>query len=249
MWVFGGSQGYTGAPQLAAMGAQSVGAGLVSIACPDDVYPIIAASSLDVMVHPQHQAPWQHAHAIVAGMGWNDAQHNTLHQLLQHHAPLVLDAGALNLLSNSPKLQDALQQRKAFTVLTPHPGEATRLLHTNTKAIQENRVTSALKLARKYHAWVVLKDAQTLLASPKQHIWLNPFGSANLTVAGTGDVLAGMMGGLLANQAQATSQPEQQVMAAIIMHGMVGEQQGWYRAGELPSLIAKQLAHVQKNTV
>ena len=241
VWVFGASIGYTGAPQLAAMGAQSVGAGLVSIACPNDVYPIIAASSLEVMVHPQEHASWQHADAIVAGMGWHDSQHDTLHQLLQHHAPLVLDASALHILSNSQTLQKALRQRSAFTVLTPHPGEAAQLLHTSTTDIQENRLESVLKLAKNYQAWVVLKGAQTLIASPKQQVWLNPFGSANLATAGTGDVLAGMIGGLLANQAQSTLQDGQKTIAAVAMHGIAGAQSGWYKAGQLPDLVAKKM--------
>ena len=246
VWVFGGSIGYTGAPKLAAMGAQAVGVGLVSIACPNDVYPIIAASSLEVMVHPQEHASWQQADVIVAGMGWHDSQHDTLHQLLQHHTPLVLDAGALNILCESQKIQTALQQRKAFTVLTPHPGEAARLLHTSTIDIQENRLTSVLKLAESYQAWVVLKGAQTLIASPQKQVWLNPFGSANLAVAGTGDVLAGIIGGLLANQA--TPQLEQQMLAAVAIHGLVGEQNNWYRAGQLPSQIAQYIAKLHQKT-
>ncbi len=244
VWVFGGSIGYTGAPQLAAMGAQSVGAGLVSIACPNDVYPIIAASSLEVMVHPQEHASWQQADAIVAGMGWDDSQHDTLHQLLQHHAPLVLDASALHILSNSQTLQKALRQRSAFTVLTPHPGEAAQLLHTSTANIQENRLESVLKLAKNYQAWVVLKGAQTLIASPKQQVWLNPFGSANLATAGTGDVLAGMIGGLLANQAQSTLQDGQKMIAAVAMHGIAGAKSGWYKAGQLPNLVAKEVTQL-----
>ena len=248
-WVFGGSIGYTGAPKLAAMGAQSVGAGLVSIACPLDTHAIIATSSLEVMVHPQNHAPWQHANAIVAGMGWGESQHDTLQQLLQHHAPLVLDASALNILATNKTLQAALQQRTAFTVLTPHPGEAARLLHTTTTDIQENRLTSALKLAKIYQTWVVLKGAQTLIVSPQQAIWLNPFGSANLAVAGTGDVLAGMIGGLLANQAEKARQPEQSVIAAVAMHGLVGEQPYWYKAGQLPDLVAKKISSLQQDTV
>ncbi|MDQ7058894.1 MAG: NAD(P)H-hydrate dehydratase [Ghiorsea sp.] len=248
VWVFGGSIGYTGAPKLAAMGAQAIGAGLVSIACPNDVYPIIAASSLEVMVHPQEHALWQQADAIIAGMGWNDSQQNTLHQLLQHHAPLVLDAGALNILCDSQKLQTALQQRKAFTVLTPHPGEAARLLHTNTTDIQKNRLKSALELAETYQTWVVLKGAQTLIASPQKQVWLNPFGSANLAVAGTGDVLAGIIGGLLANQSKKILPLEQRMLAAVAIHGLIGEQNNWYRAGQLPSQIAQYIAKLHQET-
>lgn len=242
VWIFGGSVGYTGAPKLAAMSAQAVGAGLVSIACPHDVYPIMAANALEVMVHPQTSAPWQAADTIVAGMGWDESQQDMLKQLLSHDAPLVLDAGALNILCEHQDIQTALQQREAFTVLTPHPGEAARLLHTSSQNIQQNRVKSALKLASHYKSWIVLKGAQTLVVSPQKQVWLNPFGSANLAVAGTGDVLAGMLGGLLANQALTTPKHEQQTIAAVALHGVVGEQSGWYRAGQLPPLIAQHIA-------
>ncbi|MDQ6977930.1 MAG: ADP/ATP-dependent (S)-NAD(P)H-hydrate dehydratase, partial [Ghiorsea sp.] len=144
--------------------------------------------------------------------------------------------------------QTALQQRKAFTVLTPHPGEAARLLHTNTTDIQKNRLKSALELAETYQTWVVLKGAQTLIASPQKQVWLNPFGSANLAVAGTGDVLAGIIGGLLANQSKKILPLEQRMLAAVAIHGLIGEQNNWYRAGQLPSQIAQYIAKLHQET-
>ncbi len=237
VWIFGGSVGYTGAPKLAAMGAQAVGAGLVSIACPQEVFPIIAAHALEVMVHPQTQTPWQPAHAMVAGPGWGMRHHDLLKQLIAYDTPLVLDADALNMIANDNALGKTLKQRQALSVITPHPGEAARLLHISTTEVQQDRLNAATQLATKYHAWVVLKGARTLIASPQKDVWVCPFGSPNLATAGTGDVLAGMLAGLLANQAANAASPDICITAAVALHARVGEQPSWYRAGQLPQYI------------
>jgi len=235
LWVFGGSHGFTGAPRLAAMGAQSVGTGLVSIACPTEVFPIIASASLEVMVHPQdNNATWQKANAIVAGPGWGKQHKVKLAELLESPVPIVLDADALNILAGKKSLQRLTAKRESLTVLTPHMGEASRLLSNDTSEILNHRLDAALSLAEKFNAWVVLKGPQTLVVSPSKQVWLNPFGSANLAVAGTGDILAGMIGGLLA----AGKLPEIALPAAVGLHGLAGEESGWHRAGQLDNIIA-----------
>ncbi|MDX8403618.1 MAG: NAD(P)H-hydrate dehydratase [Mariprofundaceae bacterium] len=237
LWIFGSSQGYTGATRLAAAGAQAVGTGLVSIACPDDVYPIVAASALEVMVHPQESAPWQAANAVVAGPGWGKEHSGILTELLLSDVPLVLDADALNMLSEDSKLSKTLTCRDALAVMTPHPGEAGRLLGISAAEVQEDRLAAALALVDKYKTWVVMKGAHTLTISPDRHVCLCSFGSSNLAVAGTGDVLAGMIGGLLA----AGSSPEVAIPAAVGLHAVVGEKSGWHRAGQLETIIAEQV--------
>lgn len=234
LWIFGGSIGFTGAPQLSAMGAQAVGVGLASIVCSDAVYPIVAGASLEVMVHPQQSAPWQHAKAIVAGPGWGTEQVKQLDKLLRSKATLILDADALNMISNDSEFQQTMIDRGATTVLTPHPGEAGRLLNISSQNIQQDRLSAALALAEKFNAWIVLKGQQTLVVSPGKHVWLNPFGSAKLAVAGTGDVLTGMIGGLLA----ANIAPDIAIPAAVGLHGLAGEQPDWYKAGQLEKIIA-----------
>ncbi len=242
LWIFGGSIGYTGAPKLAAMGAQAVGTGLVSIACPTETYPVLAASSLEVMVHPQDDAPWTEADVIVAGPGWGGKQRGKLGDILLSRSAVVLDADALNMLASDKTLQQQLKQRAALTVLTPHPGEAGRLLNISAAEIQQNRLSSALELADNYNTWVVLKGAQTLVVSPEKELWLNPFGSVNLAVAGTGDVLAGVIGGLLATGSPA----ETACPAAVSLHGLAGEEAGWHRAGQLEDIIANKVQGLRK---
>ncbi|MDQ7004166.1 MAG: NAD(P)H-hydrate dehydratase [Ghiorsea sp.] len=198
LWIFGGSKGYTGAPTLVAKGAQSVRTGVISVACPDDVYPIVAAASLETMVHPESIAPWDKHSAIVAGPGWGDGQSKRLQDIMKSTQPLVLDANALNLIAKDANLQTSLKHRKGLTVLTPHPGEAARLLGVSIQNIQADRIQSALHLVQQLNVWVILKGARCVIASPQKHLWINPYGSPNLATAGTGDVLAGVVGGLLA---------------------------------------------------
>jgi len=227
---------------LAAAGALAAGAGLVSITCPDDVYPVIAGSSLEVMVHPESSAPCKTsdariADAIVAGPGWGCGCGERLKELLVTPLPAVLDADALNAMAADESFVETLRSRGALTVLTPHPGEAGRLLGSSSVDVQQDRFSAALELATKYRAWVVLKGAHTLVVSPGLRVWLCPFGSANLATAGTGDVLAGMIGALLA----ASIAPEVAIPAAVGLHAVAGEQEGWHRAGQLENVIASLL--------
>jgi len=245
LWIFGGSQGYTGAPRLAASGAQAVGTGLISIACPEDVYAIVASASLEVMVHPQQEAPWHHTDAIVAGPGWGREHVHFLGELLDSEHPVVLDADALNMIASDAFLVDKLAGRKAVTVMTPHPGEAGRLLDREAGEVQAERLATALELATKYHCWVVLKGCHTLICSPQRHLWLCPFGSPNLAVAGTGDVLSGMIGGLLAAGIGA----ERAIISAVGLHAVAGEQQGWHRAGELEEVVVATLRKLREQSV
>lgn len=237
LWIFGGSTGYTGAPRLAASGAQAVGTGLVSIACPDEVYDVIASSSLEVMVHPQSRAPWQRASAIVAGPGWGREQGGMLSELLldqaESNVPLLLDADALNMVAESEAFAERLIVRAGVTLLTPHPGEAARLLSKSAAEVQADRPAAAVELARRFKAWVVLKGAGSLVVAPDGRLLLSPYGSANLAVAGSGDVLAGMLGGLLAAGIKA----EVAIPAAVALHAIAGEQEGWHRAGQLDEVV------------
>lgn len=237
LWIFGGSQGYTGAPRLAASGAQAIGAGLISIACPQESYPVIAAASLEVMVHPQHEASWQAADCAVAGPGWGKEHGDVLASLLKSDRPLLLDADALNMISIDSELERLVKKRDAITVITPHPGEAGRMLGISASDVQQDRLGSALKLVGKYHVWVVLKGAHSLVVSPERQVWLSPFGSPKLAVAGTGDVLAGMAGALLARAVA----PEVALTAAVGLHALAGEEQGWHRAGQLEEVISRLL--------
>ncbi len=238
IWIFGGSVGYTGAPGLAARGAFAAGAGRVSIACPDLVWPVIAASNCETMVHPESSAPWQDADCVVAGPGWGLQQQELLTTLLAGDKPLVLDADALNMIADSNVLREKLTQRAAMTVITPHPGEAGRLLNEPVSEIQRDRKRSILRMMRKFACWVVLKGNETLIASPEGDIYLNPFGSPRLAVAGSGDVLAGMIGTQLAVVESRKIDTGILISATVALHGMAGEQGDWFLISELARAVA-----------
>jgi len=246
VWIFGGSAGFTGAPRLASLGALAAGAGLVSVVCPDDVYPVVAANSLEAMVHAQSSGAWMRdgdglidqADAIVAGPGWGCAQATLLAQLLSMERPLLLDADALNMIASDTELQSRLRKRDSLTVLTPHPGEAARLLACSVSVIQADRKKAVLMLAKRYACWVVLKGNETLIASPSGDVMLNPSGSAQLAVAGSGDVLAGMLGRQLAVCYKQKADVGVMLGAAVGVHGQAGEAGGWYLAGELAGVVA-----------
>ena len=242
VWIFGGSRGYTGAPQLAASGAFAVGAGLVSIACPENVYSVVAASSLEAMVHPQDEAPWQVADVVLAGPGWGDAQQQQLAEVIAADKALVLDADALNMLAADKALAKKVGKRQALTVLTPHPGEAGKLLDVKSREIQADRLAAVLSLAKEFHAWIVLKGADSLIASPEGDVWVCPFGSSNLAVAGTGDVLAGMLAARLGRG----QPPEVALPAAVGLHALTGERDDWFLAGELGQLAHGMLADFRR---
>jgi len=243
VWVFGGSAGFTGAPRLAGLGAFAAGAGLVSIVCPDEVWPVMAANALEIMVHPYSSAPWQSAQvrvdAIVAGPGWGRTQGDILRQLMATESPLLLDADALNMLADKQLLQKLVAERETLTVLTPHPGEAARLLDSETAQVQAERKQAVLALAERYGCWVVLKGNETLVASPQGEVFLCPFGSPQMAVAGCGDVLSGVIAAQLIHCSAAEGRMiADRITAAVALHGKAGEFEGWHLAGELTKQIA-----------
>jgi hydroxyethylthiazole kinase-like uncharacterized protein yjeF len=141
---------------------------------------------------------------------------------LTHPAALVLDADALNGLGAVPNWQQALRARhqaRQPTILTPHPLEAARLLQTDVAAVQTDRVASACALAARTYATVVLKGAGTVIAEPDGRWSMNDSGHPILAVAGTGDVLAGTVGGLLAQGLPANHAAR----LGVWVHGAAGE--------------------------
>jgi hydroxyethylthiazole kinase-like uncharacterized protein yjeF len=148
------------------------------------------------------------AHVLVVGPGAGASLSTTsasmferivLPAVINSAKPLVIDADALNAVAVHESLRTALASpRKAPTLLTPHPGEAARLLRVSNDAVQADRVAAAVELARRFHAEVVLKGAGSVCASPDGRWAINATGNPGLASGGTGDVLAGIMGALLA---------------------------------------------------
>ena len=197
--ILGGAAGMIGAVLLAARAALHLGAGKVYAAS------LCSSITLDFM-QPEIMllSPAQLLDApltvlvIGPGLGRSEQAGQLLRIALQTPVILVLDADALNLLAESQNLKELAQKRNLPTLLTPHPGEAARLLGSDTRTIQRDRPAAALQLVEKYRAWVVLKGAGSICAAPDKEWSVNATGNPGLSSAGMGDVLTGMVAALLA---------------------------------------------------
>lgn len=244
--VIGGSRGMTGAALLAATSAIYGGCGKVLVGLNQE-NPMMASAQahLELMIDDASSIIKRYVGKVdvwVAGCGLADDEESIVivQQVWQDdQVLLVLDAGALVILAKYPDLL-MLNRNKANLVLTPHPGEMAVLLDASVSCIQNNRVGAAKELAKRYHAWVVLKGYQTVIVSPKGAYWINHTGNAGLATAGSGDVLAGLVGSLLAQGVGI----EQAVVAAVWMHGVaadllvkIGVGPMGMLAGELPIMV------------
>jgi len=156
--------------------------------------------------------------AIGPGLGFSDASAALIKTVLcESLLPVVLDADALTQLAANP---DILPRNRPQTVLTPHPGEMARLLKCTTEDIQNRRLAAAAELAVEYGVYVVLKGAATVIAGPDGVFALNSSGNALLATAGSGDLLTGIIGSLLA---QGLKTPAA-VQAGVFLHGMIADQ-------------------------
>lgn len=211
--------GMTGAALLAASAALHGGAGRVLVSLLDDGEITHLPTQPELMLRRFKRLDLD-ALTVVCGCGGGDAVSSVLPAVL-HAAPrLVLDADALNVIAADTALQAALRQRAAAgqtTVLTPHPLEAARLLGTTSAQVQQDRLHAASRLAQRFACTVVLKGSGSVIATPGQAPVINPTGDARLATAGTGDVLAGLIGAHLA----AGQGAPQAAADAVYRHGWV----------------------------
>jgi hydroxyethylthiazole kinase-like uncharacterized protein yjeF len=138
---------------------------------------------------------------------------------LETTLPLLLDADALNLIAREPALQSMLSSRGGPTVLTPHPAEAARLLGKTTADVQADRVAAAIALATRFRSAAVVKGAGTVCAFPDGTWYVNPSGNPGMAAAGMGDVLSGLVGGLLAQGADLRSA----TLCGVYLHGAAAD--------------------------
>ena len=202
--IVAGSLGYHGAAVLAARGAQRAQPGLVTVFAQENVYAPVASQLQSAMVHSWRMDTKfpEKISALLVGPGLaasdvSDALGSNLHHWwrdLEH--PMVVDASALDFLAGG------LYTQRAARVLTPHPGEAARLLNWTTEKVQANRLAALRELSKNAgNCWVVLKGHQTLVGRSEGEVFVNPSGNPHLAQGGSGDLLAGFIGGLLAQPA------------------------------------------------
>lgn len=220
--VIGGANGMVGAPLMAARSALKLGAGCVHVGLLAENPPTVDFIQPELMLHGASaalQVPDVDVFAVGCGLGTSIAAQKILYEALKRNTALVLDADALNLLARQPDLQDDLRNRKAATVLTPHPGEAARLLACGTKEIQADRVAAAHQLAQKFACSVVLKGADSLCATRDGKLFVNNTGNPGMSSAGMGDVLTGMIAAFIAQGMTA----DNAMLLAVHLHGAAGD--------------------------
>ncbi|MGS0740275.1 NAD(P)H-hydrate dehydratase [Glaciimonas sp. GG7] len=199
--VIGGAEGMAGAAILAGRAALKSGAGKVFIGFLDAA-PAVDSGQPELMCRHATDIDLALSTLVVGtGLGVSQAAHDLLVNTLQAQSHLLLDADALNLIAGEPALQQLVAQRRLsglLTVMTPHPLEAARLLGMSTAEIQADRLRAARSMAQRFNAVVVLKGAGSIIARPDGYAVINPTGNPGLATGGSGDVLSGICGALLA---------------------------------------------------
>ena len=257
--VLAGSQGFTGAAYLASMGAARSGAGIVRLLVAQSIYPILAEKCTEVIVGPVPEiSPGVVGHASLSGilrgfsgadagvigpgLGRDASTRRLIEDLVPRvAAPLVLDADALNLLSEHRTMLPRLSPQ---IVLTPHPAEFARLSGLETPAVQQDRRGIASRFAKVWNKVVVLKGAGTVIAAPDGRVTLNPIATAALASGGTGDVLAGVIAGLMGQRLP----PFEAAVTGVALHSLAGMdlEASMGQAGVLASDLLPQLPRVME---
>jgi NAD(P)H-hydrate epimerase len=223
--ILAGSLGYHGAAVLAARGAQRAQPGLISLYTFEAVYHACAAQLQAVMVSPWLPAaklPASHSAVLLgpglAAAGMAEQMKLVLRNLWRDSAlPLIVDASALDWLPLDPS------DRNALRVVTPHPGEAARLLRCSPQHIQANRLNSVREISKRFgNSWVVLKGHQTLIGRSTGQVFVNSSGNPHLAQGGSGDLLAGFIAGLVAQPALQNDVPTL-LRYAVWQHGAAAD--------------------------
>ncbi len=253
--IVAGSRGKSGAAALAGWGALRAGAGLVTVATPDDSLPVVASYRPELMTTALAQTDAgtvslrnfeynrfaeivRDKSVLALGPGLSmqvETQQFVLRALAECPVPIVLDADGLNALAAAPA--PPVERRSTALALTPHPGEMARLLGCTTAEVQTDRLAAARRAAQKFSAHVVLKGFHTIVASPEGPVFMNSTGNPGMATAGTGDVLTGILAGLTA---QFGVKDWARVLGlGVYLHGVAGDLAS-ARVGEAP-LIASDL--------
>jgi len=232
--VVAGSTGKTGAASMTSMAALRTGAGLVTlgvaeslnaalegrmqeamtVALPESGSGILGESAFSAI---QKELPGKRCLAIGPGLGQAAATKKLVRRLIRQSAiPVVVDADGLNHLAG--EVQD-LAEAKAPVILTPHPGEMARLLDTKAASVQQNRIDCAREFSTRYHVHVVLKGAATIIAHPDGRVYINATGNPGMASGGMGDVLTGVIAGLIVQGLA----PEAACHAGVYLHGAAAD--------------------------
>jgi hydroxyethylthiazole kinase-like uncharacterized protein yjeF len=264
LFILAGSTGKTGAATLAAMGALRAGAGLVTLGIPGSLNSILEAKLTEAMTVPLPETgegtlslkakgeifrllEGKDALAIGPGLSTNPETSALVKEIVAGCGlPMVIDADGLNALAGDRRAMKALDDRK---ILTPHPGEMGRLMGLNAAEVQDDRVGAASVFSKTRGCYLVLKGARTLIAGPGGEVYLNPTGNPALSSGGAGDVLTGLISGLLARGWPMIGAAN----AGVYLHGLaadlLAEDMGGagVLAGDLPDIIPGLMDALSRN--
>ena len=218
--VIGGATGMSGAALLAGRAALNLGAGRVYVGLLEEL-PLDPGAPELMLRHPD-DALGLDLDAIVIGPGLGDGERaeTLLGAVLASDIPCVLDADALNLISENEDLRKACARRGADTLLTPHPAEAARLLALKTSDVQADRLSAAKNLSGNLNAHVVLKGSGSIIVARDGHWFINTSGNPGMASAGMGDVLSGILGALLAQKYSG----ESTLVLGVHLHGCAADE-------------------------
>ena len=229
-----GSYSMAGAVTLSSRSALKCGLGLLKTALPQSIYPIVAQAVCESVFLPLKETDEgrisksnieyllkeaEKANAVLIGCGLSvcdDTKELVKAFVLNCTTPMVLDADALNCISENPEL---LKSAKAEIIITPHPAEMARLINSSAKLVNEDRANTALSFAKKFNTVTVLKGAGTIIASPDGRVLINNTGNSGMATGGSGDVLAGIIASLLAQNKNASDCAS----AGVYLHGLSGD--------------------------
>ena len=233
--VVGGSLGKAGAAAMAGFSALRSGAGLVTVATPRSVLSTVAGFHPELMTEPLAETESGSISTQALGAFWQAAENKTVLAIgpgISRHpetaefvravvsksqTPIVLDADGLNAFEGKAA---ELNGRGRTLVLTPHPGEMARLTGMSIAAIQRDRINVARTFAKEHELILVLKGDRTIVAQPDGEAWVNTTGNPGMATGGTGDILTGIIAGMLAQNPQRAFEA---VLAAVYLHGLAGD--------------------------
>lgn len=229
-----GSYGMAGAAIMAGKAALRCGIGLLKTAVPKSIYQICASNILESVYYPLEEttngaisfknanfllSACENSSAVLIGCGLSvcdDTKALVKEIITKSTKPIVIDADALNCICDDVEI---LKSVKAPTIITPHPGEMARLIKSTPQKINSNREITALDFAKKYGVITVLKGAGTIIASPNGEAYINHTGNSGMATGGSGDVLSGIIGSLIAQGAK----PFKAASAGVYLHGVAGD--------------------------
>lgn len=246
--IVAGSLGMAGAAMLCTKGALRTGCGLATIATLEELFPILQVGIPEAMcISREKEFDLSKYNVIAAGPGLGKDEKNVylIKRILKEFTgTVVLDADGLNLIANYQLIKN-LQESETRLIITPHPGEAARLLHIKPSEINEVRLKNCVRLAEQTRAVAVLKGAGTVVATPEGKTYINTTGNPGMATGGSGDVLTGVIASLAAQGLE----PLDAAKAGVYLHGYAGDKAaGIYgEYGMIAGDIADQIAFAIKD--